>query len=68
MNFIGAHHELMNRDKIHAKLLEDNCEWVNFKFSPPSASHTDGSYQRQIRTVLIIFAAMKPRRTRGVGR
>lgn len=63
-NFIGAHRELkgglkeMNEDKIRARLLEDNCEWISFKFNPPSASHMGGSWERQIRTVRNILASM----------
>lgn len=48
----------MNEDKVRARLLEDNCEWINFKFNPPSASHMGGSWERQIRTVRSILAAM----------
>ena len=50
-NFIGAHRELkegleeMNENKIRARLLEDNCEWISFKFNPPSASHMVGSWE-----------------------
>ena len=55
-NFIGAHREYketleeVNEDKVRARLLEDNWEWINFKFNPPSASY--------IRTVRSILAAM----------
>ena len=63
-NFIGAHRELkegleeMNENKIRARLLEDNCEWIWFKVNPPSASHMGGSWERQIRTVRNILASM----------
>ena len=63
-NFIGAHRELkegleeMNENKIRARLLEDNCEWISFKFNPPSASHMGGSWERLIRTVRNILASM----------
>lgn len=63
-NFIGAHRELnaglekINEDKIRARLLEDNCEWISFKFNPPSASHMGGSWEQQIRTVRNILASM----------
>ena len=63
-NFIGAHRELkkgleeMNENKIRARLLEDNCEWISFKFNPSSASHMGGSWERQIRTVRNILASM----------
>ena len=63
-NFIGAHRELkealkeMNENKIRARLLEDNCEWISFKFNLPSASHMGGSWERQIRTVRNILASM----------
>ena len=63
-NFIGAHRELkegleeMNENKIRARLLEDNCEWISFKFNTPSASHMGGSWERQIRTVRNILASM----------
>ena len=63
-NFIGAHRELkegleeMNENKIRARLLQDNCEWISFKFNPPPASHMGGSWERQIRTLRNILASM----------
>ena len=63
-NFIGTHREYkealeeVNEDKVRARLLEDNWEWINFKFNPPSASYMGGSWERQIRTVRSILAAM----------
>ena len=48
----------MKEDKIRAKLLEDSCKWICFKFNRTSASHMGGSWERQIRMVRSILAAM----------
>jgi len=47
-NFIGANRELkdclaeMNQKKIATELLKMNCDSIEVKFNPPSASHMGG--------------------------
>jgi hypothetical protein len=56
-NFVGASTELqkclkeMDQAKVEAELLKENCDWVEFKFNVPKASHMGGIWERQIRTV-----------------
>ena len=63
-NFIGAYRELkealneIDQDKVRISLLKENCEWVDFKLNPPSASHMGGSWERQIRTVRSVLAPL----------
>ena len=42
-NFIGNDHELKEGLKIHTRLLEDNCERIDFMFVPSSGSHIGGN-------------------------
>ena len=63
-NFIGARRELrealseMDQDKIKSNLLKMNCDWIEFKFNAPSASHMGGVWERQIRTVRSVLSAL----------
>ena len=63
-NFIGAKRELqqalaeMDQGKIRAELLRHNCDWFDFKFNAPSASHMGGIWERQIRTVRGVLSAI----------
>ena len=63
-NFIGARRELkealeeFDEDQIKRELLEDNCDWINFKKNVPSASNMGGIWERQIRTVHGVLAAI----------
>lgn len=56
-NFCGARTELekclkeMDQAKIKAELLKESCDWLEFKFNVPKASHMGGIWERQIRTV-----------------
>ena len=56
-NFVGASTELqkclkeINHDKIKEELLKESCNWFQFKFNVPKASHMGGIWERQIRTV-----------------
>ena len=53
-NFVGAERELrlaiseIHNSRIHNELLAKNIDW---KFNTPTASHTGGVWERQIRTV-----------------
>lgn len=57
-NFIGAKNEFqkaMDKERICSFLAEKQCEFV---FNAPSASHTGGVWERQIRTVRSILNAI----------
>ena len=43
---------------MHSYMLKENCEWIDFKLNPPSASHMDGSWERQIRTVRAVLTPL----------
>ena len=55
-NFLGAERELLkeysylDQSKIQAYLAEETCEWIEWKFNAPYASHTGGVWERLIRT------------------
>ena len=63
-NFVGAKNELkkalqeMDSDKMRRELLKRNCDWINFKMNVPNASHMDGVWERQIRTVRNIMSSL----------
>ena len=63
-NFVGASAELrkcleeMNQERIKAELLKENCDWFDFKFNTPKASHMGGVWERQIRTVRNVLNAI----------
>ena len=48
-NFVGGQGALkaalseMDQEKLKKSLLKENCEWIDFKFNPPHASHMAGS-------------------------
>ena len=54
MNFVGAENALkaalsqMNQDAIKREMLENACDWIQFKMNVPSASHMGGTWERQI--------------------
>jgi hypothetical protein len=66
-NFVGAKRELkealkeIDRDKIRQELLRNNCDWFEFNMNVPSASHMGGVWERQIRTVRNVLAAILER-------
>ncbi|KAK3746502.1 hypothetical protein QZH41_001765 [Actinostola sp. cb2023] len=63
-NLVGAKRELrdalseMDRDRVKAEMLKSNCDWIEFKFNVPSASHMGGVWERQIRTVRSVLSAI----------
>ena len=63
-NFVGANKELkqavaeFNHEKITSELLSRNCDWIDFKFNVPSASHMGGVWERQIRTVRSVLSSL----------
>ena len=44
--------------KVRQELLKRNCDWVFYKMNVPHASHMGGIWERQIRTVCSILAAL----------
>ena len=63
-NFIGARRELkealaeMDKDKVKAEMLEENCDWIEVKLNVPYASHMGGIWERQIRSVRGVLSAL----------
>ncbi|XP_064625944.1 uncharacterized protein LOC135486775 [Lineus longissimus] len=53
-NFIGGRNEMaaalkeMNADIIREELLKDGCDFINFDFNVPKASHMAGVWERMI--------------------
>ena len=39
----------MDQERLKKSLLKENCEWIDFKFNPPHASHMGGVWERLIR-------------------
>ena len=63
-NFVGARRELkealdeLNHTKIRSELQRHGCDWFVFKLNVPSASHMGGAWERQIRSVRNVLAAL----------
>lgn len=64
-NLVGAEKELnlalkeMNHDEIQKSLVKNNTSWlITWKRNPPSASHMGGVWERQIRSIRSILAAL----------
>ena len=63
-NFIGGKRTLENalgeenHDKVKRELAKNDCDWVEFKFNVPLASHMGGVWERQIRTVRSALASL----------
>ena len=63
-NFIGARQELqealtkMDQGKIKTELLKRNCDWIEFNFNAPAASHMGEVWERQIKTVRSVLSAL----------
>ena len=61
-NFISARHEIHEalnemEDKMKPDLLKRNCDWIEFNFNAPKASHMRGVWERQIRTIRSVLTA-----------
>jgi hypothetical protein len=60
-NFVGRKNELkealteMNQEAIKLKLMEENCDWIEFQMNVPHASHMGGVWERQIIIIIIII-------------
>ena len=48
----------MDQERIKAKLLEESCDWFSFKMNVPVASHIEGVWERQIRTVWSVLSSL----------
>lgn len=63
-NFVGVRNELqtalseLDHVKIRQELLKRNCNWVDYKMNVPHASHMGGAWERQIRSVQNVLAAL----------
>ena len=63
-NFAGAETELkkaleeMDHSKVRMFLTEKGCDYPEFKMNAPSASHTGGVWEHQIRTVRRVLKAL----------
>ena len=61
---MGASKELkealseLDHTKISTELLQHNCDWFSFKMNVPSASHMGSVWERQIRGVCNVLAAL----------
>ena len=62
--FVGAKRELgdqllkMDQSRVHQFLLERDCDWIEFQFNVPSASHMGGIWECQIRTARNVLAVL----------
>ena len=63
-NFVGARNELqaaleeMNHDKVQQTLLQDGCDWVQFRMNVPTASHMGGIWERMVRSARTVLCAI----------
>ncbi|XP_022102427.1 uncharacterized protein LOC110985605 [Acanthaster planci] len=63
-NFVGTRSELnealkeMNTDHVRKFLIKQNCDLVEFKTNIPTASHTGGVWERQIRSVRRVLSSL----------
>ena len=63
-NFVGANNELkdefskMDETSIKKYLLTKNCDFFEFRFNVPSASHMGGAWERQIRTIRSVLSSL----------
>ena len=63
-NCVGYKNELkealteMNQEAIKLKLMEENCDWIEFRMNVPHASHMGGFWERQIRTVRNVLTVL----------
>ncbi|XP_038062623.1 uncharacterized protein LOC119733119 [Patiria miniata] len=63
-NFIGAENEFekawakVDHQKVREFLLRDGCDYVQFNFNVPSASHMGGAWERLIRSTRSILQTL----------
>ncbi|XP_043247468.1 uncharacterized protein LOC122394566 [Amphibalanus amphitrite] len=63
-NFVGGQNALkaalaeMDEEKIKNSLLKDQCDFINFTFNPPHASHMGGVWERLIRCARSVLTSL----------
>ena len=63
-NFVGAKNELDNAaaeldgKRIQKELFRDQCSWVEFRMNIPNASYMGGVWERMIKSVRRVLAAI----------
>lgn len=63
-NFVGASNEMkaamkeLDDQKIQRELAKDACDFVEYRFNVPHASHMGGTWERMIRSVRAALAAI----------
>lgn len=64
-NFVGAKNELdaalaeLNTKTVKDHLLQDkNCDWIEFKFNVPQASHMGGIWERMVKSVKTVLTTL----------
>ena len=63
-NFVGARNELqaalkeLDNVKIQRELAKDSCDWIEFNFNVPHASHMGGTWERMVRSVRSALVAI----------
>lgn len=66
-NFVVAKRDLkeavseFDDNQIKEELFKNNCDWITFKITVPSASHMGGIWEGQIRTVRSVLSAILER-------
>ena len=60
---MGARNELqaalseLDHEKIQREVAKDSCDWIEFKFNTPHASHMGGVWERIIRSVRTVLSS-----------
>ena len=63
-NFVGAKNELASAFKeldttpLKEYLSSQDCNWIDFNFNAPHASHMGGIWERQIRTTRSVLSSL----------
>ena len=63
-NLVGARNELkearkeLSKDSVQSFLLQNECDWIEFKTNAPAASHMSGGWERQIAIARNILNAL----------
>ena len=63
-NFVGAKYELASAFKeldttpLKEYLSSQDCDWIDFNFNTPHASHMGGIWERQIRTTRSVLSSL----------
>ena len=63
-NFVGAENELtrayaqLDHSKISDHLSPQGCDWIDWRWNTPEASHMGGSWERNIKSVKTILSSI----------